>query len=122
MKKVLIAVNSDVLRESLTVLLLGAFEVRVCCQPEQIIHQYAQLRPDAMILDLTLTGIKYRDILQIGTARHTSFVLLTPYLDEALLREAAQAENAHILRLPCSENAVAKHIRELLNITAQLQN
>ena len=118
MDKLLIAVGSEELTESLIALLDRKREIRVCFDGDTALELLEAFRPEQLIIDLHLPLADGLTVLQ-STQWLPATVLALTYSDTPYAIQAARDAGAgHIMRLPCRACAIVRNLDEMLRIAA----
>ncbi len=125
MKKLLLAVHSQVVSEELRQCLRGRFEIRRCGDGLAAVSCLRDFCPDVMVIDLMLSNL---DGITVIKASHSAGIFpkvialsdyISPYIADAL----EQLEVSDLLRYPLDMGAAAARILELsANRTVSVQS
>lgn len=119
-KTVLVVDDHPLMRQGLALLINQQQDLRVCGEAEEAqaaMHAIAQLRPDIMILDISLNGPDGLDILKtIRTSNPDLPVLILSMHDEAIYAERAlrARANGYIMKQEATEKVLVA-VRRILN-------
>ncbi len=108
--KLLIAVKSEIIADSLASS-LSMHDVHTCDTGTDALAMLETHRPDALILDLTLSGMDGLAVLQKTGFRPHSILALTNLVTPAVIQAAAEAGVQGMILIPCT----VRHIIDLLN-------
>lgn len=115
MHRVLLVLNSEDLSVALHKELSENFEVKVC-DAATTVHMIDHYQPDALILDLFLSGTDGFQILQNTTYCTPSIILLTVLASTDILLQAADLNIDYIFLKPLKLSALTKQLYELLSV------
>lgn len=113
MYKVLLVLDSEDLSAVLHKELSSDFEVNVC-DATTAVDMIAHYRPDALILDLFLSGTDGFQILQNTPYSAPSIILLTVLVSSDILLRAVELNVNYIFRKPFKLSALTKLLYTLL--------
>lgn len=115
MRKLLLAVNSDVLRQSLTEKLDGMFHIVSCSDGLETVELLHSYDPDVVVLDLLMTGIDGLSILKMmrDTDICSRVVALTSVFSNPMLYALENLGVAMLLRTPVSAECVASAVLDV---------
>lgn len=113
MRKLLFTGLSSTLTTALTGILSKRFDIYTAPDRHTAQAYLAMLRPDALIIDISLpdgTGI---DLLQQIDDKPPVILLLTRFVSGTLIRSAELAGVGYIIQLPCTAEVVVDRLEEL---------
>ena len=113
MHRVLLVLDSEDLSAVLHKELSSDFEVNVC-DATTAVDMIAHYRPDALILDLFLSGTDGFQILQNTPYSAPSIILLTVLVSSDILLRAVELNVNYIFRKPFKLSALTKLLYTLL--------
>ncbi|WP_348264294.1 response regulator transcription factor [Telmatobacter sp. DSM 110680] len=119
-KTVLVVDDHPLMRQGLALLINQQHDMQVCGEAEEAqaaMHAIAQLRPDIMILDISLNGPDGLDILKNIRATNPDLpVLVLSMHDEAIYAERAlrARANGYIMKQEATEKVLVA-VRRILN-------
>jgi two-component system response regulator (stage 0 sporulation protein A) len=115
MQKLLLAVNSDILRQALTEKLEGMFHIVSCGDGLETVELLHSFVPDIIVLDLLITGVDGLSILKIirDTDISCQTVPLTSVFSDPMLYALEDLRVAMLLRTPVSAECVASAVLEV---------
>lgn len=114
MKRILIADASPVISVALSAALSCDYEVHTCNNLADILPHLESLRPDAVIVNTSLTGIA--GLLQIGSSSFPPrvLVILTNIITDQLLQTAQDVDASYISLIPFSMRSLMAKLEYLL--------
>ena len=114
MKRILIADASPVISVALSAALSCDYEVHTCNDLADILPYLESLRPDAIIVNTSLTGIS--GLLQIGSSSFPPrvLVILTNIITDQLLQTTQAIHASHISLIPFSMPSMLRMLHNLL--------
>lgn len=118
MHRVLIVLDSEDLSAVLHKELSENFEVKAC-DASTVVDMIDHYRPDALILDLFLSGTDGFQILQNTTYCTPSIILLTVLVSTGILQQAADLNIDFIFLKPFKISALTIRLNELLRVDAK---
>lgn len=113
MAKLLIAVRSEDLSAALTEV-LTEHEICVCHTGVDAQAALETLRPDVLIVQLSLPWVSGLTVLQEAVHKPPVILALTSLLENGVLQAAAKAGVQDMLLLPCSVQNIVRHLDALL--------
>jgi DNA-binding NarL/FixJ family response regulator len=119
-KTVLVVDDHPLMRQGLALLINQQQDMQVCGEAEEAqaaMHAIAQLRPDIMILDISLSGPDGLELLKIIRASDPDLpVLILSMHDEAIYAERAlrARANGYIMKQEATEKVLVA-VRRILN-------
>lgn len=114
MKRVLIVHGDEVCRMYLQRELEKRYEVHICTRGDQAVQLIESLRPDALIINLSLP---YRDgltVLRQLEYRPPAILALTNLVRTKILEDAAALGVRDMLLYPCYIKTIVAHLDDLL--------
>ena len=114
MKKILIAAHSSAVTESLAEILRQKYKV-FTCGSDHLFAAIEHIRPDALIVDITLLGIDGLIDLHNAACIPQVLFIITNILTEQLLLTAQEVGANYIARAPFSLDAMAQRLDDLLS-------
>ena len=119
MRKVLIAHSSEDLPESLKAILGNKYDVSVCSDGNTAQKLLSQLRPDILVLDLTIPGKDGITILEDALPFVPPVVLATTKLISHYVHYSAATHGiGYIMLDPCEARCVATRLLDMLQCAA----
>lgn len=116
MKKLLIVDSSDIFTESLIAVLHKQYDTRSCSDGNTALSLLKSYRPECLIINLSIVGCDGLTVLQQTTHVPQHILALTWNTTPYVLQAAEDAGVDHILQLPCSAQAVAGHMNNMVRI------
>lgn len=113
--KLLLADTSLAFCESLSQLLRGDYELRICHDGREALAVLEEFRPDVLVADLALPGLDGLSLMKAAAAMPARPALLattrmnSPFIDEII----GQIGVDYMMLKPCDVRALAERIREL---------
>lgn len=84
-----------------------SYDVHICTDGYLAVDQLINLRPDVLIIDLSI-------LLSISLPYNPKVIIaMTYYLSDSIMRQAAAAGVHELIRLPCSLEYLGRIISEL---------
>jgi len=115
MKKILLILESEIMQRSLLEALTN-YDVRACHVGESA-DTIIQFQPDALVLDLFLSGTDGFTLMETCRDHLPSVILLLSVLDSDYVRKrAAQLGVDFLIRKPCTTQYIVKHLTQMLMI------
>ncbi|MBQ8909845.1 MAG: response regulator [Oscillospiraceae bacterium] len=115
MKTMLIAVGSDIITQELMRVFQGKYQVYTCGRGDDTLRILQELKPDILIINLSLSNITGLSVLQHTTYKSPVIIALTNYLSDRLLQAVQAVEAGALIRFPCSIECIISHLNRLLN-------
>ena len=115
MKKILLALNSEIMAEALQDRLRGAFDVVYCLNSEDALDLLGAYRPDVLVLDLMLGGMDSIGILQAArdTATCSKTVALSNYIGPYTAEMMEVLQVCHLEKTSCDIGQIAGRITDI---------
>ena len=113
MANILIAVQTQSLCTALADA-LPQHELHCCYTGADALASLEALRPDALLIDLSLPEITGLSVLQRTTYRPPVRLALTSLCNDLVLQAAEAAGVQELFLLPCSVRSVLRHLEERL--------
>lgn len=114
MRKMLIAVYSDIFTEELVHTFQSDYHIYTCSRGDDALHLLQLLKPDVLIIMLSLPGITGMEVLQQTQYKPSAIIALTTYLSESIVYDAQAAGVNVLIRLPCTMAQITQHLQDLL--------
>lgn len=114
MRKLLIAVNSIMITDILEDRLKSDFEIYTCCRGDDALQLLEELRPEALIISLSLSYMTGLSVLQQSTYKPPAVLALTCFISDTVIEEAISAGAGGLLLLPCSLSYIISRLNQLL--------
>lgn len=118
MKKLLIIDPNDIFVESLTALLHRQYTIRSCADGVVALGLLHSFQPDCLIINLSMRGMDGITVLQQSSYVPPVVLAITSVLTPFVLQAAKDAGAGFILQPPCSAEAVARHLFNMIRISA----
>jgi len=113
LKKILITAHSSAVTESLAEILRRKYKV-FTCGSDRLFAAIEHIRPDALIVDITLLGIDGLIDLRHAACIPPVLFIIANILTEQLLLTAQEVGTNYIVRIPFSLDAMAQRLDNLL--------
>lgn len=110
MRKLLIAVYSRSITQSLKQALEQEYEVHTCSHGDSALALLGSLRPDVLLLDLLLPGRDGLSVLEQAAYKPPVIVALTAYTSRQLQLAAEAAGVTELLLYPCTVSYILAHL------------
>lgn len=114
MKTMLIAIDSEIITEELARIFQNKYRVQTCSRGDDALHLLQSIKPDILIIMLSLPGITGMEVLQQSQHKPSVIIALTTYLSDSVVQEAQAAGIGSLIRLPCSIVGIISHLNTLL--------
>lgn len=117
MQKILIAERSEVLADALMAALQKRYNVHTCTDGNSALQMLEKLRPDALIIDLSLPVLDGLSVLYMSAYKPSVILALSPVLTPRVLQSATDAGVGYLFAIPCSVRSVIRkldHLQEAL--------
>ena len=114
MRKLLIAVGSEMITDILEDRLKSDFEIYTCSRGDDALQLLEELRPEALIISLSLSHMTGLSVLQQSTYKPPAVLALTYFISDAVIDEAVSAGAGDLLLLPCSLEYIVSRFKQLL--------
>lgn len=116
MRKLLIAIDDDVLQRALTAQLRREYDITVCADGGTAADLLRSLRPDALILELMLPVKDGLYILEeCSDVLPSAIMCVCDFCNEYIAQTATDLGVDFIFRRPCQPRAVAVRLAHLMN-------
>lgn len=122
MQKLLIAESTGTFASALTAALGGTYEITCCQCGHDALRLLQELRPRALIIDLSLPYMDGLQVLRKSAYRPPVVIALTSLATDYVLQMAKDAGAHFVLLLPCTVRSVVYHLEELCRRTTQLRD
>lgn len=114
MKTMLIAVCSEIITEELVRTFQNEYVVYTCNRGDDAQRLLQELKPDILIISLSLSTITGLELLQQTEFTPPIILALTNYLSDFIVQEAQTAGVGALIRLPCSIGFISARLHSLL--------
>lgn len=115
MRDILVVIESEALRFSLRDALVKEYRVTLCGDGDTALSLLRSLRPQLLLLDLSLPGKDGLTLLEeAGEFRPPVILCLTDYVPPYIAQVAKDLGVGYITRKPCPVNNVAARIADML--------
>lgn len=115
MKRLLIAEPSEIFTLAFMKELHAHFEISICSRGDTALALLESVRPDALVINLTLPGIDGLTVLQRSAYTPPVILAFTDFQSGYITRAAEAAGVDCILLRPCSFKAAAAKLKELIS-------
>lgn len=115
MQVLLIAESSDYLRNALKNAFSGDYEVHVCADGCTALEQLHTLKPDGLIINMSLTYMDGLSVLQQASYRPPVIMALCGTLTSYIVHSLQQVGVSFIMPVPCLVLAVHSRFQELMH-------
>lgn len=115
MKKLLIAVNSELVSEDLKMRLFSRFEIQCCHNGTQALSTLNDFRPDVVLIDLMLSDLDGITVLKAANAAgiYPRVIALSDYISSYIVQALEQLDVCSLFRYASDMRAVTARIIEL---------
>ncbi len=114
MRKMLIAVYSDVFTEELVLTFQSDYQIYTCSSGDDALWLIQHIKPDVLIIMLSLPGITGLEVLQQTQYKPPVIIALTTILSDSIELDSHDAGVGALIRLPCSMAQIIQHLKDLL--------
>lgn len=114
MKTMLIAIDSEIITDELAHTFQSKYQVHTCSRGDDALRLLQSIKPDVLIVMLSLPGITGMEVLQRIQYKPSVIIALTTYLSDSIVQEAQEAGIGSLIRLPCSIVGIISHLNTLL--------
>ena len=114
MRKLLIAVGSEMITGILEDHLKSDFEICTCSRGDDALQLLEELRPEALIISLALSHVTGLSVLQQSTYKPPAVLALTGFISDAIIEEATSAGAGDLLLFPCTLEYIVYRFKQLL--------
>ncbi len=113
--KLLIADNSDEIRQSLAAVLADIGIVYTCASGDQALQMLRSFHPDILVMDLMLPQVDGLSLLNRAALEgiHPSVLVTSCYTSPYMMNSLGKLGVEYIMTKPCDPQAVADHVRDL---------
>lgn len=117
MKQILIAVDSEVLRQALSESLEGQFELLTACDGSEALILMQQWRPEVLVIDLSLRELDGICVLHNAFALglRPKVIVLTAYISDYVRNALSNIDISHMMCLPCQLQTLVARILQVAN-------
>ena len=113
MKKMLIAIDSEIFIEALERTSCGKYEIRTCCRGNEALNLITTMEPDVLIIDYSLPSINGLEVLKQASFRPQVIIALTNYLSDRIVQESQATGVKALIRHPCSLDSILSYLDSL---------
>ena len=106
MKKLLIAIDSEIFIEALERTLNRRYEIYTCSRGDEALQLLATIEPDILIIDYSLPPINGLEVLKQASYTPPVIIALTNYLSDRIVQESQTAGVKTLIRHPCSLDSI----------------
>ena len=117
MKTMLIAIDSEIITDELAHTFQSKYQVHTCSRGDDALRLLQSIKPDVLIVMLSLPGITGMEVLQQSQHKPSVIIALTTYLSNSIVQEAQVASVRSLIRLPCSIGYIRHNLHTLLTAT-----
>lgn len=115
MKTLMIAIQSQIMTDIFSEHFRKEYEVHTCIEGNEALRLLQELKPDILIIDLSLPHITGLSVLQQTCYTPPAIISLTDYLSDDIVHEVQQAGVGALIRIPCTIECIASNINRLQN-------
>ena len=116
MKTMLIAAGSEIINEELARVFQSTYQVYTCSRGDDALQILREIRPDVLIINLSLPHITGLEILQQTDYTPPAILAMTSYLSDHITQEAQAAGVKALIRLPCTMKHIVTSIGKIILI------
>lgn len=113
MKTMLIVSDSRVITGELAMIFQSEYVVYTCNRYDDALLQLHALKPDVLIINLSLSHMTGLEVLQQAEYTPPVIIALTYYLSDSIIQEAQECGAGALIRLPCFAKCIAAHLAKL---------
>lgn len=114
MKTMLIAIDSEIITDELVHTFQSKYQVHTCSRGDDALHLLQSIKPDVLIVMLSLPSITGMEVLQRTQYKPTVIIALSTYLSDSVIHDAQAAGVGALIRLPCSIGYIKHNLHILL--------
>lgn len=118
MRKLLIAVDAPPLAGALTLLLQDCYEVHCCFTGTDALNLIDMIKPDALILYLSLPHIDGLTILHQCRHKPASILVLSNLITDSVIKRISQLGARGIILIPCTPEYIADSLSKIEKLPA----
>ena len=115
MKTMLIAAGSEIITQELVRVFQSTYQVYACSRGDDALQILREIRPDVLIINLSLPNITGLSVLQYTAYKSPVIIALTNYLSDRILQAVQAVGVGALIRFPCSIECIISHLSRLLN-------
>ena len=119
MKTLLIADNSQPFDQALAQALSAQYQVTCCCDGSAAQEHLQALRPDILIISLSLPHLDGLYVLESTQYKPSIILALCTQPSASTLYRAKKAGVAYVFQTPCTVRCVVRHIQTLEELSGQ---
>ena len=112
MKTMLIATGSEIITDELERVFQSKYRVSTCSRGDDALQILQALRPDILIINLSLSNITGLEVLQQTEYTPPVILALTYYVTDQIVDEAQAAGVGALIRLPCTIDCILTHLEK----------
>lgn len=113
MKTMLIATGSEIITDELERVFQSKYRVSTCSRGDDALQILQELKPDILIINLSLSNITGLEVLQQTEYTPPVIVAITNYLSDQIVKDAQIAGVGALIRLPCTIGCIISHLEKL---------
>ena len=106
MKKLLIAIDSEIFVEALERTLCREYEIHTCSRGDEALQLLATTELDVLIIDYSLPPTTGLEVLKQAIYTPPVIIALTNYLSDHIVQESQAAGVKALIRHPCSLDSI----------------
>lgn len=111
--KLLIAVKSEIIADSLATA-LSMYDIHICATGPDALAMLETLKPDILILDLSLPVIDGLTLLHRSHHKPKHILALTNFVSTAVLQVAADAGVQSLVLIPCTIRYIVEQLDAII--------
>lgn len=115
MKTMLIAAGSEIITDILSQAFQSKYRVYTCGSGDETLHLLQEVRPDILIINLSLSNMTGLEVLQQTKYTPPAILAITNYLSDYIVEEAQAAGVGALIRLPCTIDCIVKNIEKMIS-------
>lgn len=110
MKKLLIAIDSEIFIEALESTLCGKYEIHTCRRGDHALRILTSIKPDALIIDYSLPSINGLEVLKQTNYTPPVIIALTNYLSDRIVQESQATGVKALIIHPCTLDCILSYL------------
>lgn len=115
MKTMLIAAGSEIITDVLLRTFQSKYRVYICSQGKDALQTLQELKPDILIINLSLSNMTGLEVLQQAQYKPSAILAITTYLSDQIVEEAQAAGVGALIRLPCTLDCIKRNIEKMIS-------
>lgn len=116
MKQVLVVESNEDQRAYLQRELGKIYDVHICTRGDYAVEMVEQLRPDALIINLSLPNVDGLTVLRQLKRKPPVILALTNLLNTRIITDIASQGVQDMLLYPCTATTIATHLDDIMHM------